>query len=194
MTKVSLLSVAPLCLVLAACAGGAPAPAVSVTSANAGALPAPAKTEDANKATEATEASKAPGTTETKKASHDPLAIDAELEAASIPTIELTPKKELSPRSRADFDAAVTTLANETSLEGAVKKLVARLGKPTWVEGGKRRVWIARDGKSCHRLVLDADGQAEVETAPASEWRMLTALAQQNACTGEIKKGSLGGK
>jgi len=192
MKTLRLLAAVPVCLVVAACAGGAPAPAVSVTSANAGALPGPAKTDEASKP--APEASKAEAGEATKKASHDPLAIDAELEAASIPTVELTPKNQLQARSRGDFDAAVTTLANETSLEGAVKKLVARLGKPTWVEGGKKRVWIAKDGKSCHRLVLDADGQAEVETAPQSEWRMLTALAQQNACTGEIKRGSLGGK
>ena len=39
------------------------------------------------------------------------------------------------------------------------------------------------------RLVLEADGPAEIETASKTEWRMLTATARQNPCTGEIKRG-----
>ena len=37
-------------------------------------------------------------------------------------------------------------LANESTPEGAAKKVTARLGKPTWIEGGKKRIWIAKDG------------------------------------------------
>ena len=55
-----------------------------------------------------------------------------------------------------------------------------------------RSVWIARDGKQCHRLVLDADGQMDVESVPTTEWRTLSALAQQNACSGEIRRGMPG--
>jgi hypothetical protein len=126
------------------------------------------------------------------KESLDPLSVGGDLEAAAVPKIVQTPAKELRPKSRADLEAAMALLKRETTLEGAAKKVTARLGKPTWIEGDKKRVWIAKDGKSCHRFVLDADGQADIETASTSEWRMLTALAKQSACTGEIKRGSLG--
>lgn len=125
------------------------------------------------------------------KASLDPLAVDSALEAASVPKVELTPTKELRGKSRGDLDGAMRRLASASTPEAAVKTVTARLGKPTWVENGKRRVWIAKDGKSCHRFVLDADGQGDLETAAVTEWRMLSALAQQNACTGEIRKGGL---
>ncbi len=164
-------------LALAAC--GSPAP-VGVTTPSAAALPAPTPkvAEPQGKAT---------------KESLDPLAVDGALEAASVPTVVMTPAKEVRAKSRGELDSAMGVLKNASTPEEAAKKVTARLGKPTWTENGKKRVWIAKDGKSCHRFVLDGDGQADIETALASEWRMLSALAQQNACTGEIKRGSLGG-
>ncbi|HEY8076509.1 MAG TPA: hypothetical protein VIF62_20435 [Labilithrix sp.] len=123
------------------------------------------------------------------KESGDPLAVGGALEAASIPKIEKTPAKELRPKSRGDLEAAMAIVRTESTVERAVKRVTARIGKPTWTEDGKKRVWIAKDGKGCTRFVLDADGQADIENARVTEWRMLAATAQQNACTGEIRRG-----
>jgi hypothetical protein len=161
--------IAAASVLVAAC--GSPAP-VGVTTPSSATLPAPKAAPEAT----------------TK--SLDPLAIDSAFEAAAVPTVVMTPAKELRGKSRGDLDSAMALLKNESTPEGALKKVTARLGKPTWIENGKKRVWIAKDGKSCHRFVLDSDGQADVETASASDWRMLSALAQQNACTGEIRRSS----
>lgn len=119
----------------------------------------------------------------------DPLAMNDALEDSAIPKIEATPAKELRGKSRGDLDAALALVKTESSVDGAAKKLTVRLGKPTWTENGSRRIWVAKAGAQCHRLVLEADGTVEVETAPSSEWRMLAATAKQNPCTGEIKRG-----
>jgi len=155
---------------------GAPAVGVTTPSNAAVAVPAPPVEKTAELAA---------------KASLDPLAVDGALEAASVPKVAMTPAKDLRGKSRGDLDAAMRLLDGASTPDAAVKKVTARLGKPTWTENAKKRVWIAKDGKSCHRFALDADGQADIETAPASEWRMLSATAQQNACTGEIRKGGL---
>jgi hypothetical protein len=119
----------------------------------------------------------------------DPLAMNDALEESNIPKIELTPAKEVRVKTRAELYSAMKLVENETSLDGAAKKLTARLGKPSWTENGTKRVWVAAAGAQCHRLVLEADGTAEVETASKTEWRMLTATARLNPCTGEIKRG-----
>ncbi len=159
-----------LALALAACASTSPpkAPPTDETTTTAAALPT---------------------THDDPKEEGDPLAVGGALEAASVPKIERTPAKELRPKTRADLAAAMAIVDASSTVDGAVKRVTARLGKPTWIENGKRRVWIAKDGKGCHRFVLDADGQADLETASASDWRMLAATAQQNACTGEIRRG-----
>ncbi len=164
-------------LVLAACGG---APQVGVTTPNAATVAPPVPKEDAR-------------VKETTPEALDPLNVGGSLDAASVPTIAKTPAKELRPLGRGDLEAAMKLLGGSATPEAALKKLVARLGKPTWTENEKKRVWIAKDGKNCHRFVFDSDGQADFESAPASEWRMLSATARQNACTGEIKKGDLGG-
>lgn len=124
-----------------------------------------------------------------KKEGGDPLAMNDALEDGSIPKIEATPAKELRGKTRGDLDAALALVKTESTLEGATKKLTTRLGKPTWTENGSRRIWVAAAGAQCHRLVLEADGTVEVETASKNEWRMLAATAKQNPCTGEIKRG-----
>ncbi len=172
-----------LCLLALAACGGAP---VSVTTPSAAAVPAAPVEKTADRAAAPTPAPA------NAKESLDPLSVGGDLEAAAVPAIVQTPAKELRPKSRADLESAMKLMQNEATPEAAAKKITARLGKPTWIEGGKKRVWIAKDGKSCHRFVLDADGQADLETASTTEWRMLTALAKQSACTGEIKRGSLG--
>ena len=123
------------------------------------------------------------------KTDFDPLAMNDELEAAAIPKIVMTDAKALRAKSRADLDASVALVRTESSVEGAAKKLVARLGKPTWTENGSKHVWVANAGAQCHRLVLDTDGSVEVETVAKGKWHMLAATASQNLCTGEIKRG-----
>lgn len=173
-----------LCLGLAACA----AAPVGVTVPSAADVPPPAAKEDARQARPV----EAPAGEE-KKESLDPLSVGGSLEASAVPNVVKTPAKELRPLSRVDLDQAMKVLEGAGSPDAAVKKLVARLGKPTWTENDKKRVWIAKEGKACHRFTLENDGQADIETAPTTEWRMLSANAKQNACTGEIKKGDLGG-
>jgi hypothetical protein len=124
----------------------------------------------------------------------DPLAMNDALEESNIPKIALTPAREVRGKSRGDLDAAMGLLKTETSVDGAAKKLTVRLGKPSWTENGSKRVWVAPAGAQCHRLVLEPDGTAEIETASKGEWRMLTATARMNPCTGEIKRGIEGGK
>lgn len=119
----------------------------------------------------------------------DPLAMNDSLEESAIPKIEMTPAKEVRAKGRGDLDAAMALLKTEASVEGAAKKLTARLGKPSWTENGQKRIWVAAAGAQCHRLVLEADGTAEIETASKTEWRSLTATSRQNPCTGEIKRG-----
>lgn len=182
MNRALLVALAAAPLVLAACGGATP---VGVTVPSAASVPPPVAKEDGARAREAI------GPAE--KESLDPLSVGGSLEAAAVPTVAKTPAKELRPLSRGDLDSAMKILEGAGSPEAALKKIVARLGKPTWTENEKKRVWIAKDGKACHRFVLDNDGQADIESAPATEWRMLSANARQNACTGEIKKGDLGG-
>lgn len=124
----------------------------------------------------------------------DPLAMGSELEESSIPTIELTPRGQVRAKSPGELNAALGVVKTASSVEDAAKKLTQRLGKPSWTEApkgasAKRHVWVAGAGASCHRLVLEADGSVEVESASSSEWRMLAASARQNPCTGEIKRG-----
>lgn len=125
----------------------------------------------------------------------DPLAMGSELEESSIPKTEITPASQVRAKSPAELNAALAVVKSESSVEGAAQKLTHRLGKPTWTEApksaenAKRRVWVANTGATCHRLVLEADGTVEVESASKTEWRMLTASARQNPCTGEIKRG-----
>lgn len=119
----------------------------------------------------------------------DPLAIDESLEASAVPKVEMTPAAQLRRKSRGELESALAVGSKATSVEAAVATLTKRLGKATWVENGKKYVWVAAAGDSCHRLVVEPDGSLELENAKATEWRMLSALAQQNACTGEIRRG-----
>lgn len=127
--------------------------------------------------------------------SFDPLAMGSELEESSIPKVDVTPANQIRAKSAAELNAALGVVKSESSVEGAAQKLTQRLGKPTWTEspkgaeGTKKRVWTANAGATCQRLVLEADGSVELETASRNEWRMLAASARQNPCTGEIKRG-----
>ena len=125
-----------------------------------------------------------------KQTSGDPLAMQNDaMEAAAIPKIEMTPARQVRAHSRGELDSAMGVMKSAATVDEAAKKLTARLGKPTWTENGNRRIWVANAGAQCHRLILEADGSAEVETASKTEWRMLSATAKQNPCTGEIKRG-----
>ena len=107
----------------------------------------------------------------------------------------ITPAAQVRVKSPRDLNAALDFVKAESSVEGATKVLSQRLGKPTWTEApkssenAKRRIWVAAAGAKCHRLILESDGSVEVETASRSEWRLLSASARQNPCTGEITRG-----
>ena len=107
---------------------------------------------------------------------------------------EMTPAKEVRAKSKADLYAGVAVMRSATTVDEAAKKITQRIGKPTWTENGQKRIWVVMAGNKCHRLVLTPDGEANVEEASKKEWRGLSALAQQNPCTGEIKRGIASGK
>lgn len=127
--------------------------------------------------------------------SFDPLGMGGDLEESSVPQIEITAAGQVRAKTPAEINAAVAAVKAASSVEDAAKRLSARLGKPSWTEsmkgaeGSKRRIWVALSGAQCQRLVLEADGSVEVESAMRSDWRMLAASARQNPCTGELKRG-----
>lgn len=124
----------------------------------------------------------------------DPLAIGDAMESASTTKIELTPARQLRTKTVRDLEDGRKIAEKAETYDEAVKKLVVRLGKPTWVEDGKKHVWVVRDSTHCYRLALGGDGSIETETVTPNEWRMLSALSQQNACTGAVKNGIPGMK
>ncbi len=191
--------------VLGAVACGKPEPKTATAETTAADVAAPEGHDEAGRSKnnadksdlgkpEATEGAKAQAaadakSTDNKPTSGDPLAVDASLEAGAVPTIERTPAKELRAKTRGMLEAAMKAAQSAKDVDGAVKMIVARVGKPTWTEKGQRRVWVSAEKTQCHRLVLETDGSLELETQPASEWKMLSALTKQNACTGEIRRG-----
>lgn len=200
-----------LCVVLTACAS-APKPESTPPSSSSASLTSsaaltaaeaepssgkPGAEEWAEKkvAAEAKSAEKEARSGERPREALDPLAMGSELEESSIPNIDRTTKGQVRAKSPGELSAALSVLKSESSVEGAVKKLMQRLGKPSWTEApkgtenAKRYVWIAGTGATCQRLVLEADGSVEVEPASSTEWRMLTVSARQNPCTGEIRRG-----
>lgn len=120
----------------------------------------------------------------------DPLALDGVAEAATVPTVTRTPARELRKKTHADLDFAMKLAKKADTADQAAESITRRIGKPTWTEAdGQRRVWVAEEGTKCHRLILDADGDLELEEGPAGEWKTISAFAQQQFCTGEIRKG-----
>ena len=115
-------------------------------------------------------------------------------ESAVTTKIELTPARQLRTKSVRDLEDGRKIAEKAETYDEAVKKLVVRLGKPTWVEDGKKHVWVVRDSTHCYRLALGGDGSIETETVTPNDWRMLSALSQQNACTGAVKNGIPGMK
>ena len=122
-------------------------------------------------------------------ANADPLAVGEAIESAATTKVELTPVRELRRKTIRDLEDGRKIAENAETFEEAVQKLGVRLGKPTWVENGKKHVWVVRDSTHCYRLVLGADGSIETETVVANEMKMVSALSQQNACTGVIVNG-----
>jgi hypothetical protein len=176
------------CFVLVAACGSAQKPdAPSAASPNG--KTAAEEWAERKAAVEAEQVKRAP------RGSADPLAMNSELEESAIPKTDITPKGQVRAKSPGELNAAMNDVKASSSVESAAKRLTARLGKPTWIESpkgqekSKRRIWVAPVGNQCHRLVLDSDGTALVETASQAEWRMLAATARQNPCSGEIKRG-----
>jgi hypothetical protein len=189
------LAALPAALVLVACAGSSPKPAAEPgpTSTTSAALTAEQPKDGKTAAEKWAESKMEKEAVQAKASPKDAAAIDPLADDSSaIPKVELTPKGELRGKGRGDLDAAINLVKTAATVDEASKKLVTRLGKPTWIENGQKRVWVANDGNRCHRLVLEADGTVSVETSAKTDWTMLGAMAKQNACTGEIQKGSTG--
>jgi hypothetical protein len=124
----------------------------------------------------------------------DPMAIGDELESGVSTKIELTPPAQIRVKSIADLNDGRKLAEKTANYDEAVKTLRIRLGKPNWIENGKKQVWVARDATNCYRLTIGGDGTLESDTVPVGEWRMLSAYTQQNACTGATKGGVPGAK
>lgn len=202
LSSLSTLVAAALVWSLVACGGSAqnaePKTATSsaaLTSAEAGEPSKKTAAEEWAEKKVAAETAAAKGKEPKKAESADPLAMNSELEESSIPNVEITPAKQVRGKSPAELNAAMGVVKSASSVDGAAKKLTERLGKPSFVESpkgndqAKRRIWVAASGSQCQRLVLEMDGSVELETASKTEWRMLSASARQNPCTGEIKRG-----
>lgn len=178
---------------LVGCASGEKprAETVSTTSAAMTKAEEPAATTTAEQWAEAKIAKENAKTGETKKATEglDPLSEGASLEAASIPKVEFTDKKQVRAKTRGELDAALSVMKTAASVEEAATKLTARLGKVSWTENGSKRVWVANEGARCHRLVLDGDGSVNVETVAKKDAIRLTTTVRQDPCTGEIVRG-----
>lgn len=195
-TTTSLLSVLVASAALAACAS-APKPegetartkTTSAAMTVEGAEPAPAEKTAAEKWAESKVAKEDAKVARPAGEGLDPLSEGAALEAANIPKIERTEKKLVRAKSRGELDAALSVVKTAASVEEAVTKLTARLGKVSWTENGSKHIWIANDASTCHRLILEADGSVHVETVAKKDMNRLTTTVRQNLCTGEIERG-----
>jgi hypothetical protein len=178
-----------------------PAPAVAPVAATAQpeadeAAPEPPKSSAAEAWAEQKMRAEAaaPPPSATDAAGADPLAIGEGMASASTTNVEVTPVRQLRQKTVRDLEDGRKIAEKADTFDDAVQKLKSRLGKPTWVENGKKHVWVVRDRTHCYRLVLDADGSIETETVVADEMRMVSALSQQNACTGVVVNGVPGMK
>jgi hypothetical protein len=207
--KPALFILTAFCAVTAVACGSAQKPEPSAATSSSALTAAPAaETKTKSAAEEWAEKKVAAEVASSKKNAKessegaDPLAMNSELEESSIPKMEMTPANQVRAKSPGELHAAMGVVKSASSVDGAAKKLTQRLGKPNWTESpkssssasgsgeaAKRRIWVATSGTQCQRLILEADGSVEVETASKTEWRMLAASARQNPCTGEIKRG-----
>jgi hypothetical protein len=106
----------------------------------------------------------------------------------ALPEIVFTPKGELRKNGASDLKEAFALATRQSGTEAAATKLTKRLGKPTWVENGQRRVWVVGDAQQCQRLILNGDGSVDLDGAPRSEWTMLSTFARQNICSGQVER------
>lgn len=120
----------------------------------------------------------------------DPAAEAAVSDDVGLPTLERTPAAELRPKTRADLDAALARAKIAGSVNAASANITKRIGKPTWIENGRTRVWVAEGAEECHRLVLGNDGTLAIEVVPVTETKRLSALARQKLCTGDIERAA----
>jgi hypothetical protein len=164
------------CAIIVGC-GSAPKPSAetkTTSAAMAESTPAAPSTATAPAATAVPEGKKL----------GDPLALDGAIGA--LPKIVFTPAKELRKNSRADLASAFDAVSKQETHAAAAAFLAKRLGKPSWVENGQKRVWVASERAECQRLTLMSDGSVDLEGATKSEWTMLSTFARQNKCSGEI--------
>lgn len=104
-----------------------------------------------------------------------------------LPNIVFTPENELRTNTEAKLNSAVKSIKNLTSASVVAASLTRTLGKPTWIEDDKTRVWVAREQTKCVRLVLQEDGSVDLESMRFTESKTLSGSARQNLCTGKIE-------
>lgn len=119
----------------------------------------------------------------------DPMAIGEAMAAGPSTNVVLTPARQIRSKTVRDLEEGHQLAQKTETFDDAMKKLTVRLGKPNWVENGRKNVWVVRDATHCYRLILESDGSIETEKVVADEVRMLSALSQQNLCTGVVVNG-----
>lgn len=148
--------------------------------------------------TQSSAASVPPGEAAPKPATEQPAATPVvEKPAAAVapvesdeplPNIVFTPPSELRTSSRAKFNAALAAIKKLTTPSAAIASLTRSLGKPTWIEDEKVRVWVTREPTECVRIVVQDDGGVDFEVMRFTESKTISRSARQNLCSGEIEK------
>ena len=104
-----------------------------------------------------------------------------------LPNVAFTPEGELRTNSEAKLNAAAKSLKGLSTPAAVAASLTRSLGKPTWIEDEKTRVWIAQEPTKCVRLVMQEDGSVDLESMRFTESKTLSRSARQNLCTGKIE-------
>jgi glucose/arabinose dehydrogenase len=167
-----------VCLVFAGCGAAPAAPATSVTNSSAASVATPASQASPQSAGADVSKEAAP------QAKSEQVAADP---AEPLPKIEFTPANELRQNTRAKLEGALKSIKGQTTAAGVTAVLTRSLGKPTWIEDEKTRVWTAMDATQCIRIVLQEDGSVDLEKMRTTETKVLSRAARQNLCTGKIE-------
>ena len=105
-----------------------------------------------------------------------------------LPNIVFTPPAEVRATTLAKLKAAVASIKTLTTASAVEASLTRSLGKPTWIEDEKVRVWVAHEATQCARVVLQQDGSVDLESMRFNESKSVSRSARQNLCTGQIER------
>ncbi len=168
------------CVVFVGCGAAPSGPATSMTNNSAASVYVPTSQQDPNAhKTEAAKVAESPAKDE--RASLD-------VAAEPLPMIVFTPPTELRANTRAKLDGALKAIKGQTTAAGVAAVLTRLLGKPTWIEDERTRVWVATDTTQCVRLVLQGDGSVDHEAMRSTESKSLSRTARQNLCSGQVEQ------